>query len=734
MRSALRIGVVLLVALLALPAWTLTASAEHSQYGPVRGTGTPFMASADGTLTFTTLSQLAEADSDHVIDVYQGSPLETVLMSTGPGDSNTHAATPAAASEDGSRVIFETPERLTPDDAEIAFAAVDVYERSGNETTLLSTSPLAGGPGTRNAAFAGATPNARYVYFLTSEHLVAGDEDACAGSPDPLPCEDLYQRVDGTTTLISTGPNEAAAADADVAFAGVSADGQRVFFETTEALIASDTDGGHRDVYERAGGQTSLVSTSASNPNQHVDATFVGTSEDGSRVFFRTQEQLTTDDTDGGFDIFQRSGGQTTKVTTGTLDSNTGAHATFAGLTPDGAHVFFDTPERLVPEDDDATGGDLYRRSGTQTTLISTGPQAVTAPSAFRAASDDGQRVIFSSTGRFTSSDTDTRIDLYERNEGATAHLSPGNGDVDSTYSARFGAASRPDARRVVFETRDSILPEDTNGRIDVYERVDGQFYRLAAPFDPEEDGGLFAAASQDLSSIFFFGSRFFGGPIYRAQLPGAFAPYPRPRHAASLSVSLVPAFEECTAPNREHGPPLAFGSCNPAQLASDYLTFGTMDSNGRPANGVGSVRAGVVAGNQATAPDEADVRLRVTLTDVRLAADVDEDYAGTLRAAVPIQVTDRDNVPAPSLANQATGQATHFGFDVGCTVTPDASVGATCATTTSADAVVPGVIKEGKRAVWELGQVQVFDGGADSDAASTGDNTLFAVQGVFVP
>jgi hypothetical protein len=40
----------------------------------------------------------------------------------------------------------------------------------------------------------------------------------------------------------------------------------------------------------------------------------------------------------------------------------------------------------------------------------------------------------------------------------------------------------------------------------------------------------------------------------------------------------------------------------------------------------------------------------------------------------------------------------------------------------------------EAKRSVWELGQVRVDDGGADSDADTTGDNTLFMVQGLFVP
>ena len=46
----------------------------------------------------------------------------------------------------------------------------------------------------------------------------------------------------------------------------------------------------------------------------------------------------------------------------------------------------------------------------------------------------------------------------------------------------------------------------------------------------------------------------------------------------------------------------------------------------------------------------------------------------------------------------------------------------------------MPGTVTEGKRAVWELGQVQVDDGGADGDADTAGDNTLFMVQGVFVP
>jgi hypothetical protein len=45
----------------------------------------------------------------------------------------------------------------------------------------------------------------------------------------------------------------------------------------------------------------------------------------------------------------------------------------------------------------------------------------------------------------------------------------------------------------------------------------------------------------------------------------------------------------------------------------------------------------------------------------------------------------------------------------------------------------MPGSVRSGDRAVWQIGKVQVFDGGPDGLVA-TADNSLFQVQGVFVP
>jgi hypothetical protein len=59
---------------------------------------------------------------------------------------------------------------------------------------------------------------------------------------------------------------------------------------------------------------------------------------------------------------------------------------------------------------------------------------------------------------------------------------------------------------------------------------------------------------------------------------------------------------------------------------------------------------------------------------------------------------------------------------------------GSSCALATTANALAPGLILEGKRSVWELGQVKVYDGGSDGLASTTSDNTLFMDEGVFVP
>jgi hypothetical protein len=194
------------------------------------------------------------------------------------------------------------------------------------------------------------------------------------------------------------------------------------------------------------------------------------------------------------------------------------------------------------------------------------------------------------------------------------------------------------------------------------------------------------------------------------------------------MAVSLVPAYNQCTSANRTHGPPLAHPSCNPPVQSSGQLTVGSPDANGAAANFAGSARMSVVPGNPATTADEADVKYRLSLTDVRKKSDL-TDYTGQVQLKTSLRVLDRYNGPS----EVGVGQDTEFAVTVPCAATGSTTVGSTCQINTTADAVLPGVVKESRRAVWMMGQVQVFDGGADG-VVSTGPNTLFAKQGVFVP
>jgi hypothetical protein len=203
---------------------------------------------------------------------------------------------------------------------------------------------------------------------------------------------------------------------------------------------------------------------------------------------------------------------------------------------------------------------------------------------------------------------------------------------------------------------------------------------------------------------------------------------YPRPKGAGPLRVSLVPAFNQCTSPNRNHGPPLAHPSCNPPAQSSGQLTIGSPDSNGAAANSVGSARIAVLNGNAATAADEADVRYTISVTDVRKKSDL-TDYTGQLQAKTTLRVIDRYNGPS----EVGVGQDTSFAVTVPCVATGVTTIGSTCTLNTTADAVLPGVVNEIRRAIWQLGQVQVFDGGSDG-VVSTAPNTLFLTQGIFVP
>jgi phosphatidylinositol-3-phosphatase len=207
---------------------------------------------------------------------------------------------------------------------------------------------------------------------------------------------------------------------------------------------------------------------------------------------------------------------------------------------------------------------------------------------------------------------------------------------------------------------------------------------------------------------------------------------YPRPRGATPVLVSLVPAYQQCTSGNRTHGPPLSEPSCNRSTQLSGQLTVGT-PTNGNAAKAVGSVTLNAIKGTASTPADEADVKLTVSIKDVRNKADL-SDYTGEVQVSAIRRITDKDNTPSPGVRGDATVQDLPFDANVPCATTSDTTIGSLCSLETTADTLVPGSVEEGMRSIWELGQVQVYDGGADGVASTTADNTLYMDQGIFVP
>jgi hypothetical protein len=128
----------------------------------------------------------------------------------------------------------------------------------------------------------------------------------------------------------------------------------------------------------------------------------------------------------------------------------------------------------------------------------------------------------------------------------------------------------------------------------------------------------------------------------------------------------------------------------------------------------------------------KADVKLDLSLTDVRRQSD-STDYTGQLQADAALRITDRLNTPNPGGPGPGTVSDTRFPFAVPCSATGDTTVGSTCSVSTTANAVVPGSVVADQRTIWQLGQVQVYDGGA-SGVAGASDATLFMSQGIFIP
>jgi hypothetical protein len=386
-------------------------------------------------------------------------------------------------SEDGTRAVFPFYEELTP-----GAGRAQVYERFGGVTRALIPYPDKP-PSPAYAGLVGLSSDARHAFVSTNLPLVPEDHDGGA--------TDVYDIFEGAASLLSTGPADTQSGPylsgptaLPAFFQGASADGRRVFLDSAFAPLTADDTDNCPDIYERFEGQTRLISTgptaTASFP-EHLCAAgpYDGLSADGTHVFFTTGDNLVPED-EAGDDIYQLVGDVRTVLTTyPEVERNCVDLPKFGGASADGRTVLFSTNMPISPEDKDSTA-DVYKREPDGSyVLVSRGTEGGIGPCGFGgdravALSADGGTAIFETEAQLSPEDKDSAPDLYRAApDGSISLVTTGPADASSEERVRvlpqWPADVSDDANNVAFETRQQLVPEDTDQAVDVYLWANGQ-------------------------------------------------------------------------------------------------------------------------------------------------------------------------------------------------------------------------------------------------------------------
>ncbi|HWY17819.1 MAG TPA: NHL repeat-containing protein [Solirubrobacteraceae bacterium] len=186
----------------------------------------------------------------------------------------------------------------------------NLYLWDGSKTTFIAT-------GVEHSRFGieQASPDGKWLAFeseksLTGYNSALASGNECGGGGAACPELFLYSAATGQLACASCNPTgEPAIAGGGVArraealgevygvfpTRGVLTDAGQVFFETTEALVPSDTNG-QRDVYEFQGAGAHLISSGTSS----FETALESVSESGNDVFFRSTQALVPQDNQEG--------------------------------------------------------------------------------------------------------------------------------------------------------------------------------------------------------------------------------------------------------------------------------------------------------------------------------------------------------------------------------------------------------------------------------------------------
>jgi hypothetical protein len=232
-------------------------------------------------------------------------------------------------SEDGSYVYFVAEGELA---ARAVSGQPNLYLEHEGAITLVATlssvgdiddwsPPNATIPSTVGINTVRETPDGKHLAFLSTRSLTGYDnEQATTGECEGYHEEDgdcpevfSYDATSGTLVCASCNPSGARplgpssfgnetsgeVARDDYTQRNFSEDGSRLFFQSDDALVVHDSNG-RQDVYEYEDGHVFSVSDVAGN----YDSSFVDASANGDDVFIATTDQLLPQDTDFRADVY----------------------------------------------------------------------------------------------------------------------------------------------------------------------------------------------------------------------------------------------------------------------------------------------------------------------------------------------------------------------------------------------------------------------------------------------
>ncbi|MFO0981364.1 MAG: calcium-binding protein [Planctomycetota bacterium] len=323
-----------------------------------------------------------------------------------------------------------------------------------------------------------------------------------------LAARPLHDRRAQVTTRVSIASN-GTQSDRDTSRARLSADGRYIAFSSAATnLVAGDTNG-VEDIFvrDRLTGTTTRVSVDSLGNQANGESIMCNISGNGRYVCFQSlASNLVPGDTNATVDVFVHDlvTGSTILGSVSSDGEQANLHSELPGLSPDGRLLAFSSfASNLVPGDGNSTidvfirdlvAGETLRVSftwdGKESNGISTSPVM----------SADGRYVAFESDAtNLVPGDTNGRRDIFVRDcrLDDTIRVS-----VDSSGGQGYEHCYNPeisgDGHLVTFTSRSRLVPEDSNGGLDVYmhDLVTAQTVRISVSSDGEEGNGESAGAT----------------------------------------------------------------------------------------------------------------------------------------------------------------------------------------------------------------------------------------------